>query len=361
MSGRVELEVGGGKNTLTAELCECLFKVFQVSPSPLALVELGSWKIIEVSDSFLFLLGYKKEEVLGKTSEEINFYAEQADKVAVRRAALEKGSFRDILVIFLTKSGSQRVGLMSGEKLNYSGRPCVLLALNDVTEKREMERELARLNRLGLVGEMAAGVGHEIRNPLTTIRGFLQVLKSRPEVAALGRNFDLVIDELDRVNAIITEFLNLARNKPSGLKPYNLNDIILALYPLLAADALVADKYIELDLGCEVAEIFLDQREIKQLLTNLVRNGLEAMLPGGVLTIRTGCTGKEVVMSVADQGSGIDPQIMDKIGKPFFTTKKSGNGLGLPVCYSIAARHGAQIKIDTGPCGTTFHVCFPVW
>lgn len=231
--------------------------------------------------------------------------------------------------------------------------------ITDITERKLYERELARLDRLNLVGEMAAGIGHEVRNPMTTVRGFLQLYRDKEAFTQYKDSFDLMIDELDRANSIITEFLSLAKNKMVDLKVRNLNTILGNLFPLIQADAIVLDKNINMQLE-EITDLPLDEKEIRQLILNLVRNGLEAMSPGGNLTIRTLTDSKEVVLSVQDQGKGIESDVLDKIGTPFFTTKNNGTGLGLAVCYSIAARHNAVINIDTSPTGTTFFVRFKV-
>jgi signal transduction histidine kinase len=218
---------------------------------------------------------------------------------------------------------------------------------------------MARLSKLNLIGEMAAGIAHEIRNPITTVRGFLQLLGGEKEYSHKKEYFNLMIEELDRANSIITEFLSLAKDKVLDFKTQNLNYIIKQLYPLIAADAIVNDKYIELELS-EIPNLLLDEKEIRQLIFNLVRNGLEAMTSGGYLKIKTFVDGDKVTLSVIDQGKGIDSQLLDRIGTPFFTTKDNGTGLGLATCYSIAARHNASIKIDTGPEGTTFNIGFKV-
>jgi len=166
-----------------------------------------------------------------------------------------------------------------------------------------------------------------------------------------------MIGELDRANAIITEFLSLARNKAADLKERDLNSIIESLFPLIQADALIAEKNIEKDL-VELPVLLLDEKEIRQLILNLVRNGLEAMAAGGKLTIRTALIGEEAVLAIQDEGAGIEGEVLDKIGAPFFTTKDTGTGLGLAVCYSIANRHKAEINVETSPAGTTFYVRF---
>lgn len=240
---------------------------------------------------------------------------------------------------------------------DVDGSLLVMVLGFDVAEKRRLDREIARLDRLNLVGEMAAGIGHEIRNPMTTVRGFLQMLSEKNDCTRYKEYFSLMIEELDRANSIITEFLSLAKNKPVEFKMQDLNRIVKVIMPLISADAMVTDNNIEVELG-NIPKLLLDEKEIRQLLLNLVRNGLEAMPPGGALTIKTFCEGGEVVLAVTDHGKGIGPDVLEKIGTPFYTTKENGTGLGLAVCYSIAARHKAAVTVDTGPTGTTFYFRF---
>jgi signal transduction histidine kinase len=166
-----------------------------------------------------------------------------------------------------------------------------------------------------------------------------------------------MIDELDRANSIITEYLSMAKNKAIVLEIKSLSSILETIEPLISSDATKSGKKVVFVLK-EMPALLLDEKEIRQLILNLVRNGLEAMHPGGTLTIKTYTEGTEAVLAVQDQGSGIKPEVLEKIGTPFFTTKDTGTGLGLAVCYSIAARHNASLKVETGPGGTTFHARF---
>ena len=229
----------------------------------------------------------------------------------------------------------------------------------DISERKQMERDMAKLDRMNLVGEMAASIGHEIRNPMTTVRGFLQMLGGKEECRHYKEYYDLMIQELDRANAIITEYLSLAKNKPVDYQLHNLNTIVKTLYPLLSADAINSDMYVELETE-PIPDFTVDEKEIRQLILNLVRNGLESMQPGGKLIISIFPEGDDVVLSVRDQGHGISPDILDKIGTPFFTTKEKGTGLGLAMCYSIASRHNATVKVETGTEGTLFTILFKV-
>ncbi|MDD4237873.1 MAG: PAS domain S-box protein [Desulfotomaculaceae bacterium] len=242
---------------------------------------------------------------------------------------------------------------------DIDGSPQVLIMGIDITELKQLKEEMLRLDRLNLVGEMAAAIGHEIRNPMTTVRGFLQILGDKEDCAGYREYFDLMIEELDRANAIISEYLSLAKNKAIELKEQNLNFILKAIFPLIQADATRSDKAATLVL-MEVSDLLLDEKEIRQLILNLARNGLEAMAPGGTLTIRTHMEGEKIVLSVQDRGEGIKDDVLQKLGTPFFTTKENGTGLGLAVCYSIATRHNARIDVKTNSEGTIFSVIFIV-
>lgn len=235
--------------------------------------------------------------------------------------------------------------------------PATQYIVRDITQRKEMEKEMARLDRLNLIGEMAAGIGHEVRNPMTSVRGFLQLLQNEePDAKKLGY-YDIMIEELDRANSIITEYLSLAKDRAVKLTPASLNSIIDSLYPLLTTDAAKQDKRIMLRKE-DIPDILLNEKEIRQLIINLVRNGLEAMPSGGCLSIGTYDGKDEVVLFVEDEGTGIKPEIYKKLGTPFVTTKDYGTGLGLPVCYSISEKHNAKIDVKTGSAGTTFYVRF---
>lgn len=231
------------------------------------------------------------------------------------------------------------------------------MILQNNIKQKEIEKQIARLDQLNIIGEMAAGIAHEVRNPMTTVRGFLQMLAKKEHNSPNASFYGIMIEELDRANSIISEFLSLAKNKAVNRKYASLNDIIRAILPLLQTDAIVSNKEIVLDLR-EIPALYIDEKEIRQIIINMVRNGLEAMKEKGEVRIKTFCEGNLVTMAIADQGSGIKAEILENIGIPFQSTKDNGTGLGLPVCYSIAARHNAKINVTTGLQGTEFLVQF---
>lgn len=245
-------------------------------------------------------------------------------------------------------------------EMDEFGHVQTLLSIaQDITAKKKSEKEMSRLDRLNLVGEMAASIGHEIRNPLTTVRGYLQLFQKKEETIEYYEQFQTMIDELDRANLIITEFLSLAQNKAIEFKLCNLNTIISTLFLLIQADAFRYGHTVQIEMG-NVPDINLDEKQLRQLLLNLTRNAFEAMNTGGTLTIQTYVDGDNAVLAVRDTGGGIPPRILEKIGIPFLTTKEDGVGLGLAVCYRIAHHHSAKIDVKTSSQGTTFLIAFQI-
>ena len=165
-----------------------------------------------------------------------------------------------------------------------------------------------------------------------------------------------MISEMDRANQIISEFLSLAKNKSMDFQDRDLNQIITDIVPLLQSDALRSCCHIELDLN-PIPLVRADANSMRQLILNLVRNGIEAMTHGGTLRIRTTQHKNTVLLVIQDQGSGISAEVLDKLGTPFLTTKENGIGIGLAVCYRIVHRHAGTIEVDSKTDqGTTFTI-----
>lgn len=246
--------------------------------------------------------------------------------------------------------------IIKGRARNFeSNIPELTPVLQYISEQTD---KMARLDRLNTIGEMAASIGHEVRNPMTTVRGFLQYLSTKKELDGYRGHFKIMIEEMDRANAIISEFLSLAKNKAMHFKVVNLNAMIEEVAPLIQADAFRHNCQVKFDLK-SVINILADEGSIRQLLFNMVRNALEAMPAGGVVRIRTQDCGNKSVLLIEDEGIGMPSDLMDKLGIPFFTTKENGIGLGLAICYQIVQRHNATIAVDSKPKqGTSFAVTF---
>ncbi|MEG6521481.1 two-component system sensor histidine kinase NtrB [Desulfotomaculum sp. 1211_IL3151] len=334
-------------------------KMFHDSPNIQAIVRLNDYVIVDVNKNVERFFGLPRERILGRSMLDLNIFVDEEQRNEFLTELSKEGKNYNKEITVCTREGTQRILQGSGVVVNMAGEQCMLLSHRDITESIEMEREIKKLERFNLIGQVAAGIGHEIRNPLTTVRGFLQLFQAKQESCQNFKDqFRLMIEELDRANAIITEFLTLARNKPERVETKNLNDVITKILPLMQAQATKEEKHVYAVLD-KVPDLPLDENEIRQVIYNLVRNGLEAMHEGGNITIRTYTRQPHVILSIRDEGEGIKDEIMKKLGTPFYTTKDGGTGLGLAICYSIAERHRASIDVKTGPFGTDFIIKFP--
>ncbi len=336
---------------------ERFYMAFNNSPHMMSIIRRSDCKYIDVNQRFLILRGFSREEIIGKKPTDIGVLGGELQSVL--DLIDQKGIVENLEVSMATKEGLKGTILLSVDKIILDNEECMLFAFNDISEIKRMQAEMDRLDRLNLVGQMAAGIGHEIRNPMTTVRGYLQLLGAKPAYSEQKPTFDLMISELDRANSIITEFLSLAKITQSELQIQNLNDILKSVYPLIEAYALTQNKQIRFIPGL-IPNVPLNAKEITQLVLNLCRNGFEAIVDSGCLTIQTYTEDNNVVLAVEDEGCGIPEENLRKLGTPFFTTKGDGTGLGLSICYRIAHNHNANINVSSSPRGTTFIVRFAV-
>ena len=336
---------------------ERFYKAFNASPYMMAIIRMSDYKYMDVNRRFLMHTGFSYEYVIGKTALDIGV---PKNEFLLAIQLIDKhGLVENMEVAIAMKDGFMGTSLLSAERIIIDNEECILMAYNDITELKRMNIEISRLDRLNLVGQMAAGIGHEIRNPMTTVRGYLQLLGAKPDYSSQKSTFNLMISELDRANSIITEFLELARTRPSKPENNNLNEILSKLYPLLEADAYTQNKHV-LYIPMELPSFNFDENEISQLILNLAKNGLESMDDKGFLSISTYVDDNDVVLKFEDQGGGIPPENLEKLGTPFFTTKGNGTGLGLATSYKIADSHNAKLEVESCQAGTTFYVRFPI-
>ncbi len=337
---------------------EQFMKAFRASPVMTSIMDGHDNRYIEVNDSWLEAFGLCREEVTGRTAQELELWVDEPAFEDVMREFLAKKRLYNYEISYRNASGEICMGLASLETVHIHGKNCYMQAMVDITSQKKLEKEMARLERLNLIGEMAASIGHEIRNPLTAIRGFLQMLGDKQQYREDHVYFDIMIEELDRANGIISEYLGMAKGKKVNLQPESINEIISSLYPIIQSDANYREMNVLLDAEPTVrAEV--DVNEIRQLILNMARNSIDAMKPGGTLTLGTRVESDAIVLFIKDEGSGVPAEIQEKLGTPFVTTKEKGTGLGLAVCFGIAARHKASIDYETGPGGTTFFIKFP--
>ncbi|MDC8448656.1 MAG: ATP-binding protein [Nitrospira sp.] len=312
--------------------------------------------------------GYSFEQVQGRPWREVfNWYPSQQDADRVRDVSANmrfevecKQAGGNRLVLGMTLSPLQEQGKKNG----------LVGVFKDLTQIRDLEEEMHRKEWLASLGEMSAGMAHEIRNPLGALAGAMQMLRKDLEADETSqRLIEIAVREATRLDAIITEFLQYARPPALNLAEYDLNKVLAETLDLVQHEARSRTNIIIATAPCTgVLPTQVDQDQMKQVFWNLAVNAFDAMPKGGQLTIATGCRKVDVAgrkaevveVSFHDTGEGIPKKNLDKIFLPFFTTKKQGSGLGLAAVHRIVDLHGGWIKVESREGqGTRFGVCLP--
>lgn len=238
---------------------------------------------------------------------------------------------------------------------------CFVTVINDITELQQQKNKMQRLATLSAVGELAAGAAHEIRNPLTTVRGFIQLMQAKwpdPKLADLSQ---LSLEELDRVNGIVTSMLQLARPEQSENKLLDINEIVNETWDLYTYSGMCKGIHYEKHLDEQVRPFKGSDKQIKQVLLNIMQNAERACRKDDTISIRTYGDEKHTCIDIKDTGRGISPEHMEKILHPFFTTDPAGTGLGLAICNRIVSDHNGTLKVTSElGVGTIFTIVFPV-
>ena len=229
----------------------------------------------------------------------------------------------------------------------------------DVTERLKMEDQLRKSDMLNVIGELAAGVAHEIRNPLTSLKGFIQLLKGN--VDGYSMYFNIIMAELDRIDSIVNEFLVLAKPQVVQYKHFNIVKIMQETIELLYPQAMMDNIQFQTNFEDLYLFSYCEPNQIKQVFINIVKNAIEVSKKGGNIYISLRIVDDRFIkISITDEGEGISEDKLKRLGQPFYTTKERGTGLGLMVSYKIIKEHGGRIEVESelGK-GTTFHVFLP--
>lgn len=314
-------------------------------------------------------IGYSIAHVSGRQWREVfNWHPNQQFDEQFSRALSATTRFE---VECKRADGNRLILGMTLSPLHEQGKQTGLVGVfKDLTEIRELEEEMRRKEWLASLGEMSAGMAHEIRNPLGALAGAMQMLrKDAVEDETNRRLMDIAIREATRLDSIITEFLQYARPPALNLAEHDLNKVLAETLDLVQHEARTRSKIkIVTSLATGALVALVDQDQLRQVFWNMATNAFEAMPDGGQLTISTSCRHVDVggrkgdVIEVAfqDTGEGIPTQNLDKIFLPFFTTKKEGSGLGLAAVHRIVDLHGGWIKVESRERqGSRFVVCMP--
>ena len=328
------------------------------------------------------LLGYKEDELIGQPVAVI-FEEEEEEEESIFRSTglmklMKKGSISGYETTYKTKSGNLIPVLLSGSTMrDKKGKLIASVVVGkNITERKQAEEELKssyvelrdsrdeliRSEKLAFTGRIAAGIAHEIRNPLTTVSMSAQQLKKVLKSEKEGAEYiEMIIRNTERINYLITELLNCARPPKLQIQSYNIHRVLENV--LESTNTKIRSQNIEVvkRFTSKPSRINIDKEQMERAFSNIVINAIEAMPKGGKLTIDTELYEKSFVVKIQDIGKGISEEDIIRIFDPFFTSKSGGVGLGLTLCYGIIVSHGGTMEVESEPKrGAIFTVSLPI-
>ena len=322
--------------------------IFQSVPSGVVSFD-QELKITKMNSAAAKILDIKTSEVAGKKHSDI--FNRPISDILERNKIVDRAD-----VAYVTKSGCRMwLGLnISPLKDSYNQTIGQILVFTDLTELKAFQSQMELRERLSTLGEMSAGIAHELRNPMAVISGYTKILMKRVDNASIPA-VEAIGSEVAVMDRIITDFLSFAKPSEPVLSEVDLHELIRGCVQAVS-DRLEGSSIVQRMSNLPV--IRADEVLLRQSITNLLQNALEAMPEGGVVTVY-GSEGDSLDVSISDAGHGIPDSIRGKIFLPFFTTKERGTGLGLSIVHKIVVSHGGTIQVESGEKGTTFTVRLP--
>lgn len=333
-----------------------------IADSPLGIMIRSGDKWYYINRTGLRLLGAQSmEEMAGKSVLDF-IHKDYYEGTKRKLQELQHGQIVDLLGIKLIRLDKEEIDVeMKAIATMYQGDEAQYIVINDVTELKKSRELLQQSDKLSVIGELAAGIAHEIRNPLTSLMGFIQLLSVNPNVEKAY--CEIMLSEIERINMIVNELLLLSKPQKMNLEKVYIIRLLETVVTLLAAQSILHNVQIMTHFKAELNVLVIqgEKNKIKQVFINILKNAIEAMPKGGKVLVLVECKKSHVLVSVIDQGCGIPKDKLSKIGQAFFTTKEKGTGLGLMISYSIIESHRGfmRIKSEEGK-GTIVEVQLPL-
>ncbi len=337
---------------------------FHASPVAIEVSTLSEGRVVDVNEAFLRMMGFDRDEVVGRTEESLGIWADGEARRALLLRFYEPDTVRDVQCRFRTKDGKIRDTLVSAEPINLSIGRCILLTLHDVTERVSLEGQLRQAQKMEAIGQLAGGVAHDFNNLLTIITGHTHVQLAEGELEPTVAESLREISEAAQAAAQLTrQLLAFGRKQVLQPKAVDLNALVANMLQFLER---LVEETIEVDCVYEpnLPAILADSGMVEQVVMNLGVNARDAMTNGGRLTLSTfsefvddaarladqeAAAGLYVGLAVSDTGCGIDAATRERMFEPFFTTKEvgRGTGLGLSTVYGIVKQHRGWIEVES--------------
>jgi len=357
---------------------ERFVKAFRASPVPLLLQNVCEQRFVDVNESFLQLTGFQREEVLGQTPVGLKLFSKPETGREILDALAAKHLVRDLQTELTIREGKTLTALISAEAFELESQPHLLMSIQDITERLNVENQLRQAQKMEVVGQIAAGIAHDFNNILTVIQGHAEVqLNMGKWDESLPDSLREISHAASRAASLTRQLLAFSRKQMLQRRPLDLPEALNSLNKMLHR---IIGEHISLRIHCEenLPLVFADAVNFEQIVINLAVNARDAMPRGGPLTITADLAvidakhkerepdamiGTFVRLSVADEGSGMNETVRNKIFEPFFTTKEvgKGTGMGLATVYGIVKQHQGWIEVESKPgAGSVFKVFLPV-
>jgi PAS domain S-box-containing protein len=318
---------------------------FRSSPDAITISTLKDGCYIEVNDSCLRMLGYSRDEMLGRSAVDLGVWTSSSDRDTLKHQLQQHGSVNNLEVTLRRRSGERFPSLFSSEVIHLEEEPCLLSVATDITPLKQAEKALERLAE---IGELAAMIVHEVRNPLTTISMGLTAFKKLELSGRFQEYLALSLDEAARLQRLLNQILLYSRPQTLQRSPLELNGFISETINPLKAIPAASEKRLELIAPSESLTVLADRDKLKQVVINLVTNAYEAVSEGETITVQIQATeNDQVCLQIHNGGTPIPADVLPKLTKPFFTTKPTGTGLGLAIVKRIVEAHDGKFSIES--------------
>lgn len=345
------------------EQAERLGRLFAVMPDGALVTSFPESVVLEVNEGAERLLGYRREEVLGRPVSELGLWVDHSERDQARGIIRREGIVQNFQAKFRGRDGQVLDVLLSSCALEVDGRPAWLTLFRDVTLQRQFEARLAHSAKLEAVGRLAGGVAHDFNNLITAITGYADMLRaSMPPDDARRADVEEILRASGRAAQLTQQLLAFGRRQLVQPRVVDLANLLRGVTNLLRR-LLGADITLVVEAGPEVVPVTIDPGQVEQLLINLSVNARDAMPAGGALHLGVHIQGGDAVLTVRDEGEGMTPEVRAQAFEPFFTTKVQGKGtgLGLATVYGIVRQAGGEISVDSAPGqGATFTIRLPL-
>jgi two-component system NtrC family sensor kinase len=338
--------------------------LFRAAPDAVLTVLQATGRIREANDAVREVFGLEPHQIVGTTLVDLLLPVDRGTLEAALAAAFDGRPARVEVQVTLP-GGATRVVALAASRLPEADPPSILLIGRDMTQERELRVRLMESDRLAAVGELVAGVAHEVNNPLSSISAFAQLLLRDNSLSSSQReSIDVIRAETMRASQVVKDLLAFARRSEPERAPLDINSVVARTVRMRQYQFSEASVRVDTELADDLPSVMGDARQLQQVCLNLLTNAVQAMVPqgGGNLRVKSYATDGAVRLDVSDSGPGIPAAVRAHIFEPFFTTKKEGEGtgLGLSVSYGIVTAHGGTIEvIESGSSGTLFRVTLP--